>query len=413
MDSSQGSGSSGGGLSGNDGVAGLRGGFFKLSPAETQLSSQARWFVYSHQVVSLASFSDPWFKEMLCSAGQVAILTRYMLLKYIEAEFAIFLVFLQLIVSMKLRQSSGMAFGQLIHDGGTAANKKKSQALGIQFIDPRWLCNLVICIGWVYCASNFAVDVAGLVDRTFIERTGHAVKNLCGLVVADRAALAVGDELGMDESEACDMHDGDKLGGSAVGKVVRSRKKKPVNPFTGGTDLMTLFHNVAKYFSYSTRLDALHALGRSLGDKQVPLIKFQLDLNGTRIAAEFNLLHSCVRLHKALRLYAMHNPGALPAISDDDWRAASEFEAVLHATSLITKLAQHEKLYNAAYGPLIKILCYNALTSQHLLVVSLSDVTAAPNMKRIPVRCNTLLTLLHQIKLASFFLFQGSGCQPD
>ena len=37
----------------------------------------------------MSSFSDPSFKEMLCAAGHVAILTKYMLLKYIEAEFAI------------------------------------------------------------------------------------------------------------------------------------------------------------------------------------------------------------------------------------------------------------------------------------------------------------------------------------
>ena len=80
----EGSGGAGFGSPGN--AVATRGGFFKLSPAENQLSAQARWFVYSHQVISMSSFSDPSFKEMLCAAGHVAILTKYMLLKYIEAE---------------------------------------------------------------------------------------------------------------------------------------------------------------------------------------------------------------------------------------------------------------------------------------------------------------------------------------
>ena len=68
---------------------------FTLTAEEKQLSSQARWFVYSHQVISMTAFTDPWFKEMLNTAGHVVILTRYMLLKYIEAEFGIYLTFLK------------------------------------------------------------------------------------------------------------------------------------------------------------------------------------------------------------------------------------------------------------------------------------------------------------------------------
>ena len=108
----------------------------------------------------------------------------YKLAQYIRAEFAIFLTFLQLLIALKLVQSHGAPFGQLIHDGGTAENHKKYQAIAMQMVDPRWLCNLVICIGWVLCPSGVASDVASKIDETFHERTGYHTRDLCALVKA-------------------------------------------------------------------------------------------------------------------------------------------------------------------------------------------------------------------------------------
>ena len=61
-----------------------------------------------------------------------AILTKELLKKYIEAEFAIFLICLKLICTLKMVQSHGTPSVQAVHDGATAANKKKYQALAIQ-----------------------------------------------------------------------------------------------------------------------------------------------------------------------------------------------------------------------------------------------------------------------------------------
>ena len=63
-----------------------------------QAGSLARWVVYSLQHISFAAFDDE-SKYMMRAVGGAgaAILTKEMLGKYIEAEFAIFIVCLQLI----------------------------------------------------------------------------------------------------------------------------------------------------------------------------------------------------------------------------------------------------------------------------------------------------------------------------
>ena len=65
-------------------------------------------------------------------------------------------------------------------------------------------------------------------------------------------AKGVSAQLGLDE-EVCGMHDGDKIGQSVVGGLVRTRNKVPVNPFPEGQELMKKAHRLGTYFSYSTR----------------------------------------------------------------------------------------------------------------------------------------------------------------
>ena len=72
---------------------------FVVSDQQRAYSAQARWVVYSRQHISLAAFDDEYFKDMMRAVGGAgaAILTKEMLKKYIEAEFAIFIVCLKLI----------------------------------------------------------------------------------------------------------------------------------------------------------------------------------------------------------------------------------------------------------------------------------------------------------------------------
>ena len=60
-------------------------------------------------------------------------------------------------------------------------------------------------------------EVTGTLTRT--GRKADELKHSSSLVVADRAALSVGILLRMD-GESCQVHDGEKVGKSAVGALV-------------------------------------------------------------------------------------------------------------------------------------------------------------------------------------------------
>ena len=75
---------------------------------------------------------------------------------------------------------------------------------------------------------------------------------------SDRAAKGVAGELDMQEEEVCEMHDTEKLGQSATGGLVRTRKKVAVNPFPEGVDLVQRAHKLGAYFGYSTQVGAAH-----------------------------------------------------------------------------------------------------------------------------------------------------------
>eukprot|EP00966_Prymnesium_polylepis_P068629 1594256-Prymnesium_polylepis.1 len=95
--------------------------------------------------VSKSAFEDPYWKNMLTTAGATSLLTAAQLDSWVEAEFEVFILFLRHILSLKVEQAQGNAFAQFIHDGGTLKNHKKYQALAMQFIAPDWDTNWVIC----------------------------------------------------------------------------------------------------------------------------------------------------------------------------------------------------------------------------------------------------------------------------
>ena len=70
---------------------------------------------------------------------------------------------------------------------------------------------------------------------------GQELAVICDASVQDRAALSVSNLLGITKAEPCDMHDGDKIGRSAIGELTRSNKKVVINPFVEGKTLMKRF----------------------------------------------------------------------------------------------------------------------------------------------------------------------------
>ena len=127
-----------------------------------------------------------------------------------------FLKFTKEIIDAKQKQSKGNQFGKLIHDGVTLENGNKYQSIGLQFVDPCWRRNIVLCLGCRRSVVNTDLVLADLVRRVVLEVTPS---------VQNGAVLGVTKHLGMDEIEGCDTHHGDKIDQSTIGELFRSKMK--------------------------------------------------------------------------------------------------------------------------------------------------------------------------------------------
>lgn len=181
------------------------------------------------------------------------------------------------------------------------------------------------------------------------------------------------------------MHDADKLGASAIGNLVRTRQKQAVNPFPEGQRIYKLAHKMGTHFSYGERTNKLHACAEGIVVPQ-PKIKIQVDLNGTRVAAQHGLFFSELRLNRLLRVYQIkHAPDW--TITEADWQGIAEIEAVLDITRTLTTLVQEEKSFVGAYGPLLRAMTLRRLRDGQLMVVDMASISTNPTLERkaIPV----------------------------
>jgi hypothetical protein len=119
------------------------------------------------------------------------------------------------------------------------------------------------------------VTVADTLQSRIEALVGLELHELIAVVTSDRAAAGVGNVLEVPDSNVCLMHDGDKVGKSAIGDLVRSKKGKVINPFKAGQELVNRIHKLAVWFSYSKRLSDLHATARALKVCTLPLTTAQ------------------------------------------------------------------------------------------------------------------------------------------
>ena len=96
--------------------------------------------------------------------------------EYVHAEFEVFKLFFKHIMGLAMENAKGNSFAQLLTDGGTLKNKKKYQALAVQFVDPEWKRNHVICFGFPNSKSNTDTAVAELVSKELREK----IRAYCG-----------------------------------------------------------------------------------------------------------------------------------------------------------------------------------------------------------------------------------------
>ena len=72
------------------------------------------------------------------------------------------------------------------------------------------------------------------------------------MIVFYAAAVGVLLAAGMGERDTCDMHDGDKVGQSVTGRLVRSWRNVELNLFPAGVSLMKTAHKVGTFLAIAT-----------------------------------------------------------------------------------------------------------------------------------------------------------------
>ena len=240
-----------------------------LSPATYALTQAARWYIYGRQKISAQTFDDPPFRRMLQAYyqaggghGSAPMLARKGLIHYVEAEFACLLAYMKYFADMMEEFTEGNAWAQALHDAATLKNKEHCLAVGMECIDVKCFENHAICMGMHPIKSSEGTEMSSTVDAVTARALGPRSRPIYHSIMSDRAALHVAalvesTESEVDHGDACDMHDLDKVGRSAVGDLTRSKNKKPINPFPGGQALMNKVHAMAKHFSYGDRFSKM------------------------------------------------------------------------------------------------------------------------------------------------------------
>ena len=363
------------------------------------LAGQCRWYIYSGQRVSKRTFEDRYWLEMMSllykSGGGKACgndfprLTVKQLKFWLQAEYENFKKFLKYSVKEMVVFTEGNPFAQCIHDCATLVNKHKCLALGMQFTHCTTFKNFALCLGMKPVTSGTNVAMAAHITSSIADLLGYdkelghkLYKDLFCSVISDLAAIGTAEELSEVEGDGygCSMHQGDKIGRSAVGDLTRSKGKKVVNPFPEGQRLMLRCHNMAKFFSYSNRLLEMRQLyaATHIGES-VAGIKLQLDLNTTRVAARYGLLTSVIRLNKGLSLYGkVHNKDW--QLDDQEWESVVEFHAILGIGKWFTTFVQHERSMTTAFSVPMKRKLLEQLRGESIQVVDLDKVTDAPKL---------------------------------
>jgi hypothetical protein len=151
------------------------------------------------------------------------------------------------------------------------------------------------------------------------------------------------------------MHQGDKVGRWACGTLEKSKNKIPVDPFPEGQALIQQQHDVAKEYSYSTRLAKLHLCCK---EEECPEVKPKLDLNTTRVASQHTLIKTNLRIHKGHNRYVVKHGGSDARVAkleviQEQWKETAEMEAVPARVSQLTTISQHERAWTGAFDLLV------------------------------------------------------------
>ena len=111
-----------------------------------------------------------------------------------------------------------------MHDGATLKNKEECQAMDMQFADKDCKHGNVIELAFRKLDDHTSDKVAELAQQACNETFGVEFHCVFSCSVQNLATSAVAKKLQVDKVE-CDVHQGDKVGASAVGELVRTVNK--------------------------------------------------------------------------------------------------------------------------------------------------------------------------------------------
>lgn len=199
-------------------------------------------------------------------------------------------------------------------------------------------------------SDNTDKTAARLLEATVYDITGRSYTAVSHSTIADMAALGVARQEQHDE-DGCDMHQTDKISRRGIGDLARSKNGVVQDPFPEAQELMNKVHKAATWFSSS---GARHKELIDLVDTHkmdAPKIRIAVDLNTTRVSSRLNLIFTMLRMHKVVKMYSALNPGSRPAkLTDVDYQALAEIEAIMRASADVALLVQTERFYVKAIG---------------------------------------------------------------
>ena len=357
------------------------------------LCSQAHFFVYSEPPVPFSTFEDPVFQEMLTAmippnqeVENPPILNQSGVEEYINSEFELFKTCLHKELEPMVKDSKGNAFCRMIHDDVTSENRFEPKAFGIQFCNNKFRRNHVVALGFLDVQNDTTNAESDPRKDIFKERTSYDLNQIVSSTVQDAAATKrIADTWDLEVETFVDMHDGDEVGVSAIGRPVRDKLRNVLDPFPAGQALEKKLDDQAKHFScsHSNRQRYMDIVGSAAEDQDLTTIIKQ-DLCEAGINNFHELLRSSLKLKKSLDLYfstRSNEPGSsiTDFLTTDDWRFALEVEAILNISKDVIAMSQAENEFNVAYTPIVRNSMHKKLTEDKIMVI---DVTNWGNTKR-------------------------------
>ena len=111
--------------------------------------------------------------------GLPPLLNKKSLKRYVDAEYDRMIREIENLIQIKVEQSHGNKFGQLIHDGCTLDNGDKVQSIGPQFVDPKFQMNHVLCLCCHICTSGKGNCVVHFIRKITMEVAGQDLNDGC------------------------------------------------------------------------------------------------------------------------------------------------------------------------------------------------------------------------------------------